>query len=110
MSRYIRRKKAHNDKEQYDELFEKRGIKKLVQYRSPKTKFTTDEEIAAIECHQVVWTSGMSFEKLAEKYYGDFRQWWVIAGFNKRPTESHIKMGETIRIPKDISEALKVVE
>lgn len=109
MSRYLRRSKAINDKEQYDQLFEKRGIRKVIQYRSPAGNFTTDEEIAKIECHQVVWTSGMSFENLASKYYGDFRQWWVIAGFNRKPTESHVEMGETIRIPKDISEAFKVV-
>lgn len=109
MSRYIKRTKAINDKEQYDQLFEKRGIRKVVQYRSPNAVFTTDEEIAQIECHQVVWRYGMSFEKLASQYYGDFRQWWVIAGFNKKPTESHVEMGETIRIPKDISEALRVV-
>ena len=49
-------------------------------------------------------------EKLAHQFYGDFKQWWVIAGFNKKPTESHVKMGDTIRIPKDISEALEVIE
>ena len=110
MSRYERRKKALNDKEQYDKLFEKRGVKKVVQFRSPTANFTTDEELAEIECHQVVWRAGMSFEKLAEQYYGDFRQWWVIAGFNRKPTEQHAKFGDLIRIPKDIADALRVVE
>ena len=110
MSRYKSRSKALNDKEQYDKLFEKRGVKKVVQYRSPKAKFVTDEEMSAIKCHQIVWTTGMSFERLAEKYYGDFRQWWVIAGFNRTPTESHVTIGQTIRIPKDIADALRVVE
>jgi nucleoid-associated protein YgaU len=109
MSRYISRELAVNDKEQYDSLFEERGIKRVIQYRSPMGKFVTDEQIAAIDCHQVIWTVGMSYEKLAYQYYGDFRQWWVIAGFNKKPTESHVSIGDTIRIPKDISEALEVV-
>tara|TARA_Y100000114_G_C11762690_1_gene330807 strand:- start:938 stop:1270 length:333 start_codon:yes stop_codon:yes gene_type:complete len=110
MSRYVSREVAENDKEQYDKIFKKRGVEKIVQYRSPKATYVTDEQIARIDCHQVVWTYGMSYEKLAHQFYGDFRQWWVIAGFNRKPTESHVKMGETIRIPKDISQALEVIE
>ena len=110
MSRYNKRSKALNNEELYDNLFKKRGVKKIIQYRSPSTSFTTDEEIAKIECFQVVWSYGMSFEKLASKFYGDYRQWWVIAGFNRKPTESHVKMGDTIKIPRDISEALRVLE
>lgn len=110
MSRYNIREQATNDKEQYDELFEKRGVKKIIQFRTPKAKFTSDEDIAKIECHQVVWRIGLSFEKLADKYYGDFRHWWVIAGFNRKPTEQHCNIGDLIRIPKDIAEALAVVE
>jgi 2-keto-4-pentenoate hydratase/2-oxohepta-3-ene-1,7-dioic acid hydratase in catechol pathway len=110
MSRYIRREIAVNDLEQYDKLFEKRGVREIVQYRSPMGKFVTDEEVAAIDCHQIVWKIGMSYEKLAHEFYGDFRQWWVIAGFNKKPTESHINAGDTIRIPKNISEVLEVLE
>lgn len=110
MSRYNKRNKAVNDKEQYDKLFEKRGVRKITQFRSPKAKFTTDEELARIPCHQVIWRTGMSFEKLAEQYYGDFRQWWVIAGFNRKPTEQHVQFGDTIRIPRDIADALRVVE
>lgn len=109
MSRYIDRSKAVNDKEQYDKLFEKRGVKKVVQYRSPFANFTTDEDKAKIDCHQVIWKYGMSFESLASEYYGDFRQWWVIASFNNKPTESHVQFGDEIKIPKDISEALEVV-
>ena len=48
MSRYLKREKATNDKEQYDKLFEKRGIRKVVQYRSPKATYVSDEELAKI--------------------------------------------------------------
>ena len=109
MSRYTGREKAINNKEQYDKLFKKRGIRKIIQFRTPDVIFTTDEEKAKIDCHQVVWKVGMSFQFLASEYYGDFRQWWVIAGFNNKPTENHVQPGDKIRIPKDISEALRVV-
>lgn len=109
MSRYIKREKATNNKEQYDKLFEKRGIKKIVQYRSPSANYITDEELALIECHNVSWYSGLSFEKLASEFYGDPTHWWVIAGFNRKPTESHVEMGEVIRVPKSLADALRVV-
>ena len=81
MSRYLKREKATNDKEQYDKLFEKRGIRKV----------------------------GLSYEKLASEFYGNPKHWWVIASFNRKPTESHVEMGETIRIPKSLADALRVV-
>lgn len=109
MSRYLKREKATNDKEQYDKLFEKRGIKRVVQYRSPSANYVTDEELARIECFNVSWYSGLSFEKLASEFYGDPKQWWVIAGFNRKPTESHVEMGEVIRVPKSLADALRVV-
>ena len=109
MSRYLNRKKATNNKEQYDKLFEKRGIREITQYRSPKATYVSDEELANIECHNITWHFGLSFEKLASEYYGNPSHWWVIAGFNRKPTESHVEMGETIRIPKSLADALQVV-
>jgi hypothetical protein len=110
MSRYIDRKKALNDKEQYDKLFEKRGVRQIIQYRSPSAKYVSDEKLAKIRCHNVTWYSGLSFEKLASEYYGDPTHWWVIAGFNRKPTESHVEMGEVIRVPKSLADALRVVQ
>jgi hypothetical protein len=109
MSRYLKREKATNNKEQYDKIFEKRGVKKIVQYRSPSANYITDEELSSIECYNVSWYSGLSFEKLASEFYGDPKQWWVIAGFNRKPTESHVEMGEVIRVPKSLADALRVV-
>ena len=109
MSRYLDRRKAVNNKEQYDKLFDKRGVREITQYRSPKAIYVSDEKLAEIECHNVSWRFGLSFEKLASEYYGDPKHWWVIAGFNRKPTESHVEMGETIRIPKSLADALQVV-
>ena len=108
MSRYINRTKAINDKEQYDKLFEKRGVRQIVQYRSPSANFVSDEELSRIECFNVSWYHGLSFEKLASDFYGDPTHWWVIAGFNRKPTESHVEIGEVIRVPKSLADALQV--
>ena len=110
MSRYVGREKAINNNEQYDKLFKKRGVKKVIQYRTPNATFTSEQEKLKIDCFKVIWKVGMSYERLASQYYGDFSQWWVIAGFNNKPTENHVEPGDVIRIPKDISEAFKVLE
>ena len=110
MSRYVDRRKAVNDKEQYDKLFESRGVRQVIQYRSPSAKYISDEMLAKIECHNITWFSGLSFERLASEFYGDPKLWWVIAGFNRKPTESHVEMGEVIRVPKSLADALQVVQ
>ena len=109
MSRYTDRLKAINNKEQYDKLFEKRGVKQIVQYRSPSAVYVTDEQISSVECHNVTWYLGLSFERLAADFYGDSTQWWVIAGFNRIPTESHVELGQVIKVPKSLADALQVL-
>ena len=47
------------------------------------------------------------YSKLAHKHYGDSSLWWVIAWFNKRPTESHVTVGTVIVIPMPIQKVLK---
>ena len=110
MSRYTNRKKAINNKEMYDELFEKRGVKSIVQYRSPKARYISDEELNKVDCIEYVWSYGDDFWKLATQYYGDPNHWWVISTFNRKPTPDHVKYGEKIKIPKSLSDALQVIE
>jgi nucleoid-associated protein YgaU len=110
MSRYVKRQKATNENEQYDKLFEKRGIDKVIQYRSPTAKYITDEQIARVDCYKYSWKHGDSFEKLAQEYYGSPTEWWVIASFNRKPTESHVELGEIIKIPISLADAMQVVE
>jgi hypothetical protein len=57
-----------------------------------------------------IWVVGDKFYKLADRYYGDSRDWWIIAKFNNKPTESHVKIGETLLIPTPVQEALNVMK
>ena len=110
MSRYNNRLKAINRNEQYDKIFKKRGIVKLVQYRTPSAKYVSQEKISSIEATEYMWGYGDSFWKLAAQYYGDHKLWWVIASFNRKPTDSHVKLGDIIYIPLSLADALQVVE
>ena len=109
MSRYDARTKATNTNELYEKLFEDRGIKKLVQYRTPILRFPTDEELKTIKRVKYTWRIGDMFWRLADKYYSDPTLWWVIAQFNKRPTEANMEIGDEIEIPLELSKILGVL-
>ena len=102
MSRYSDRSTATNDDQMYQEVFEKRGVKKIEQYTTPTLKKLTDTQKDSIKYTKHTWAVGDRFWKLAHKHYGNKSLWWIIARFNNRPTEGHITVGEVIKIPENI--------
>jgi nucleoid-associated protein YgaU len=106
-SRYNNRKKLTNTKRFYQEYMNERGIKKIRQYSTPKMKYPKPEAIAnEIQRITHIWKSKDMYWKLAAKHYGDSHLWWVIAWFNKKPTESHCKLGDIIHIPMPLETVL----
>ena len=57
----------------------------------------------------VYTTRGDRYDTLAQTYYGDSEYWWIIAWFNKKPTEQHIELGETILVPLFLDELLSII-
>jgi len=53
-----------------------------------------------------IWGLGDRYYKLAHVYYGDSRYWWVIAWFNKKPTEQHVKLGDIVKVPLPLETVL----
>lgn len=98
-SRYGLRKQRENTNALYSSKLEDRGIKKLTHYTAPKFSVLTDEVIGTIDVQFVYWSISTRFYKLAAEYYGDPTLWWVIAYFNKKPTDFHAKIGELIYVP-----------
>ena len=110
MSRYNRRETALNFDSTYKELFEKRGITRLEQFKTPKFKAVDPEVLILIDSVIHRWQKGDSFWLLAHKTYGNSEYWWVIAGFNRKPTETHLNPGDHIRIPISLAQALEVLK
>ncbi len=52
------------------------------------------------------WKAGDKLYKLAERYYGDSTSWWIIALYNSKPTEAHIRNGEIILVPTPVGAVL----
>ena len=47
--------------------------------------------------------------KIANKYYGNPRFWWVIAWYNGYPTEADVKKGAYLEIPVNLEDALRIL-
>ena len=101
------RREMLNEEEEYSETFRERGIKFIVQYDSPHLSYPSPEEISKMNLISHVWTRGDRFYKLAHKYYGESRYWWVIAWFNQTPTESHVALGDVLNIPQPLDYVLR---
>ena len=106
MSRYNRRIIAINDLDQYRKTLDSRGVNRIEQYKTQTFKKFDIEDVEYVER---IWLDGDSFWKISDGFYGDPAHWYVIARFNNTPTEAHVKIGDIIKIPIDLSQALQVV-
>ena len=99
--------KVINDEDQYYDLFEKRGVKQIVQYDT--IKFPQAGREVSVSQVEHVWSHGDKYYKLAYQYYRSYKYWWVIAYWNGKPTDAHLNYGDVIRIPLDLSKVLSAL-
>jgi len=88
-----------NKKRVYKSFFDKRYIDRIEHYDTPVLYYPEQEEINEFEIVNVIWKVGDRFSKLAHEHYGNSRLWWVIAWYNKKPTDSDVEHGDMIEIP-----------
>jgi len=106
--RNIQRKKFRNNSETYKKALEDRGYPGgIIHYATPTLRHPSISEMAKLTRQQHVWAIGDRYYKLAHKYYGDSKYWWIIAWYNKKPTESHMQIGETLYVPSPIEDILR---
>ena len=108
-SRYNNREFFLNDDSLYKSSFKKRKVSGIVQYSTPFFPEITEEEYGTIETVQHIWKFGDRLSKLAEDHYDDPTMWWVIALFNKKPTDSHYKIGDALYVPVPLDAALEII-
>ena len=109
MSRYNNRVEAINDNELYENHLEVRDVTQIRQFKSPVLRFPTDKQNEQISFYRHFWEDGDKYYKLAGQYYGDPTLWWVIAQYNKKPTEQHLSVGDTVKIPFPLGIVLKYI-
>tara|TARA_R110000824_G_scaffold3130_1_gene14465 strand:- start:7516 stop:7872 length:357 start_codon:yes stop_codon:yes gene_type:complete len=100
MSRYDGREFMINDDAGYQKVFfDDRDIKQIMQYKTARFSFPTDEEMGGISFYTKAWAATDKLYNLAAQTYGDPQLWWVIAWFNQKPTEAHFRTGDIIYVP-----------
>lgn len=109
MSRYKNSRIAINKNEMYSDVFEEKGVKKITQFRTYSFKKVPQEVLDSIQTESYIWKYGDTYWALASKYYSDPNLWWIIAGYNRKPTEASIKLGEMIKIPLSVSQVMQVL-
>ena len=107
--RYLRREIMKNDLEMYRKLFNDRNIKYVRQYETPEYKSLSPSDVSKLKIIEHYWAVGDRFYKLANEYYGDPKDWWVIAQFNNKPTDSHVSIGDKILIPTPIAKVISLL-
>ncbi len=95
-----------NENELYEEFFEEREVNHIVHYTTPSWPPLTPDVRNQFTYANHTWTLGDRYWKLASRYYGNPKLWWVIAWYNEKPTEAHIKAGFNIYIPQPIDKVL----
>ena len=109
ISRYQLRRRTKNANKMYDEFFRERGVKFIKHYRTGKLVYPSPNQIKRLDTVQHIWKFGDRYEKLAYKYYGDSRLWWVIAWINMRPAEFTNSVGDVIFIPTSLENTLSLL-
>lgn len=108
-SRYEDRDITNNKLELYRHLFDERGMNFIRQYTTPDFKYPTPFEFSQLDIKYVVWKVGDRYWKIAEREYGNPELWWVIAWFNKKPTEAHLTLGEKVLVPKPLDRVFRLL-
>jgi nucleoid-associated protein YgaU len=104
--RNIKRPIVKNDHPGYSDLLEKRGLTSIRQYGKLNLSSITDQDRQQLSPITHLYKTGDKLYKLAHEYYGDTRYWWIIAWYNRKPTDFHYNLGDTVYIPFPLKEAL----
>ena len=90
----------------YHKTFIDRGVNFIEIEQVPDLQYPTIQQIAQLEVVGHPWRVGDRLYKLAHKYYGDSKLWWIIAFFNKKPTEAHFNLGDVVNIPLPLEDVI----
>tara|TARA_R110002020_G_scaffold19894_3_gene68218 strand:- start:1512 stop:1850 length:339 start_codon:yes stop_codon:yes gene_type:complete len=108
-NRYNNKTVFRNQSEAYENILEERQVPYIRQYGTPQMASPTPAQRGDLVRIQHIWKVGDRFYKLALKYYNDAQYWWVIALYNKKPTEAHVKNGDVLLIPLPLEDVLRVI-
>ena len=104
--RNIKRGIVKNDHPGYADILDKRGLTRITQYTKMNISSISADERRSLTPVRHIYKTGDKLYKLSYEYYGDTKYWWVIAWWNRKPTDFHCRIGDTIYIPFPLKQAL----
>ena len=104
--RDLKREIVKNKDPGYSEIFDRRGIDGVTQLKKLKVRALSVEDRKKLTNTKHIYKTGDKLFKLAYRYYGDTRYWYVLAAYNRKPTDFHCKVGDTIYVPFPLKEVL----
>tara|TARA_Y100001937_G_scaffold128371_1_gene204263 strand:+ start:2502 stop:2846 length:345 start_codon:yes stop_codon:yes gene_type:complete len=99
-----------NDHPLYRKMIKERGIEFIRHFSKMKISYIPPESMGNLTIVDHVYATGDSLMKLAHRYYGDVRYWWILAAFNKKPIDNLIKLGDIVHIPFPLEEAAYLLD
>ena len=100
MPKYTTRQRVLNlNKQDVEEIMEVRELESVDIFQN--YEFSDDFKSQEYTVIEHIWSHGDKLYKLAQRYYGDKDMFWMIALYNKKPTDSHYKYGDIVEIPID---------
>jgi hypothetical protein len=109
VSRYDNQIIGKNKTEIYSKFLEERNLNHIKQYFTIEMHHPSDDELRQIQIIGHEWKVGDRYYKLADKYYGDAKLWYIIAHYNQKPTESHLQLGDVIDIPMPLERVIEIL-
>ena len=110
LSRYKDVSEFINATSGYKKTFKKRyGEQGIRQLPINVLEYPTQAQYNHIDTVAITWSTGDRFYKLSSTYYNNPEYWWVIAWFNKKPTEQHVALGDVILVPLFLDEVLSAI-
>ena len=106
-NRYEDRSMIDNDYHNFDDQFRARSVEKIKHYTTTRLKYPTTEEMTKLNILTETWKLGDRLYKYADRHYGSVELWWIIAWFNKKPTENDFKLGDEVLIPFPLERIFK---
>ena len=90
------------------EVLDSRGLNNITHYNTKTLKTLTPNQIRSLTSDTYYWAFGDRYWKLSAKFYGDPKYWWIIAWYNKKPSESLLNIGDKLLIPFPLDRILSM--
>ena len=85
---------------------EEKNLNFFRHYSGLKLNKVLPSDVSELTVVDHIWTIGDHFYKLAYQYYGNVDLWYLIAWFNRKPTDGHVNYGDTIHIPLPLEKVI----